>query len=224
MSEPVMAGHGGSPPATQSMSPAWRLLVTLGGAGALAGLMIVTTFQKTLPAIEANKARVLEGAIREVLRDPPRYDTLYLVSGALTARLPQGADPKTLEKVYLGRREDGSRAGFAIASAQPGFADVIQVLFGYDAAEKRVIAMKVVANKETPGLGDKIVKDTMFVNEFENAAAPLLGVKQGAGKGNAGEVDMITGATISSRTVIRIINDAVTRWQPLLDAYREETP
>ena len=34
---------------------------------------------------------------------------------------------------------------------------------------------------------------------------------------------MITGATISSRAVIRIINNAIARWQPLMDAYHEET-
>jgi Na+-translocating ferredoxin:NAD+ oxidoreductase RnfG subunit len=33
---------------------------------------------------------------------------------------------------------------------------------------------------------------------------------------------MITGATISSRAVIRIIDNAIARWQPLMDAYREE--
>jgi Na+-translocating ferredoxin:NAD+ oxidoreductase RnfG subunit len=32
---------------------------------------------------------------------------------------------------------------------------------------------------------------------------------------------MITGATVSSRAVIRIINTSIARWQPLMDAYRE---
>ena len=35
---------------------------------------------------------------------------------------------------------------------------------------------------------------------------------------------MITGATISSRTVIRVINNAVARWRPLLAAYRPDEP
>ena len=34
------------------------------------------------------------------------------------------------------------------------------------------------------------------------------------------KVAVITGATISSRTVVRIINEATARWQPLLQAYR----
>jgi electron transport complex protein RnfG len=85
--------------------------------------------------------------------------------------------------------------------------------------------MEVVENKETPGLGDKIVKDASFVAEFEGARAPLVGVKAGAGDGDPGEVDMITGATISSRAVIAIINHRLDRLGPLLRSYvAEEAP
>ncbi len=47
----------------------------------------------------------------------------------------------------------------------------------------------------------------------------MVGVKPGAGSGAENEVDMITGATISSRTVIAIINHRVEALQPLLDAH-----
>jgi electron transport complex protein RnfG len=95
------------------------------------------------------------------------------------------------------------------------------VMFGYDAEKKQVIAMRVISSKETPGLGDKIVKDSLFVAEFSPVDAPIAGVKKDRATGTSNEVAMITGATVSSRAVIRIINDAVARWQPLMDAYRE---
>ena len=60
------------------------------------------------------------------------------------------------------------------------------------------------------------------MNSFVNAAAPINGVKKDRGKSTANDVVMITGATISSRAVIRIIDNAIARWQPLMDAYREE--
>ena len=82
--------------------------------------------------------------------------------------------------------------------------------------------MKVIGNKETPGLGNKIETDSAFVNGFVNAATPVNGVKKDRGKSTPNDVVMITGATISSRAVIRIIDDAIVRWQPLIDAYREE--
>ena len=45
------------------------------------------------------------------------------------------------------------------------------------------------------------------IGGFREARAPLAGVKAGAGKGDEEEVDLITGATISSRTVVDIITN-----------------
>ncbi len=57
-----------------------------------------------------------------------------------------------------------------------------------------------------------------FVDQFfAGPETPLLGVKIGAGKGEPNEIDMITGATISSKAVIQIINNALEEWKPILD-------
>ncbi len=224
MSAPHAPGQGGAgPPGPARVAPG-RLLATLGGAGAAAGALIVFVFTVTAPAIEAHRARRLDEAVTEVLKGPARYDTLYVVDGALRAEPPAGAAPAGSERVFRGHTADGTRIGYAIASQAPGFADVIRVIFGYDPASGQVLGMKVLESKETPGLGDKIEKDTAFTGQFDGAASPLIGVKPGAGKGAPGEVDMITGATISARTVIRIINDALDRLGPALAADSGSAP
>ncbi len=199
-----------------------RLLATLGIAGALAGLLIVFVYQVTLPAIEAHKALVLRLAVQEVLKSPFRYDTLYVHEGALSATLPAEVDPRKAERVFVGYTESGERIGFAITGAEAGFQDIIELIFGYDAETRTVLGMKVLASRETPGLGDKIDKDEDFVAEFEGPETPLVGVKPARATGAPNEVDMITGATISSRTVISIINHRLERLAPLLEAYAEE--
>jgi len=214
-----MTGHvHGAPPTAPERKTvsATRLIVTLGGSGAVFGALIVIAYTLTLPPIEANRARRLNAAITEVLRHPARYDTLYVVNGALQRQPPAGVDPKTVEKVYLGHDKDGVETGYAVVSEAPGFADQIRVIFGYDAKTKSLLGMKVVENKETPGLGDRIEKDTNYVKQFAGVVTPILGAKQGAGKGGKNEVILITGATISSRIVVRIINDAVGRLGPAL--------
>jgi electron transport complex protein RnfG len=67
--------------------------------------------------------------------------------------------------------------------------------------------MKVLESKETPGLGDKIEKDSTFIGEFLGVGTPLLAVKKGRESGVHEEVVMITGATISSKAIIQIINN-----------------
>lgn len=214
-------GMTSAPRAATKDVPSWRLVSMMTLAGALAGLLIVSTYELTLPRIEQHQAETMAAAIQEVLKAPARYDTLYLNGGALVKRLPSGVDAKKTEKIFLGYDASGRRVGFAMSAVGVGFQDPMTVMFGYDAAKRQVIAMRVIASKETPGLGDKIVKDSGFVAEFSPVVAPIAGVKKDRATGATNEVAMITGATVSSRAVIRIINDAVARWQPLMDAYRE---
>jgi electron transport complex protein RnfG len=210
-----------APRAAAKDVPSWRLVAMMTLAGALAGLLIVSTYELTLPRIEHHQAETMAAAIQEVLKAPARYDTLYAQGGTLVKRLPPGVDAKKAERIFLGYDAMGNRVGFALSAVGVGFQDPMTVMFGYDAAKRQVIAMRVIASKETPGLGDKIVKDTTFVAEFSAVGAPIAGVKKDRVTGATNEVAMITGATVSSRAVIRIINDAVARWQPLMDAYRE---
>lgn len=195
---------GTQPPRTVDVS-AMRLVSTLALAGALAGLIIVLVHQWTQPRIEAHQARVLQEAVYEVLGGPERYETAFLVDGMFTTAPPAAADTASVERVYVGFDGSGRPVGLAVVGAEPAFQDVIRLIFGYDPARDRVLGMKVLESKETPGLGDKIEKDSSFVAEFAGVATPLVGVKQGEGDAD-GEIDMITGATISSRAIVDIIN------------------
>jgi electron transport complex protein RnfG len=198
-----------------------KLIVTLGLAGGVAGFLLVFVFGWTLPTIEANKAKRLEAAVREVLKAPDRYETLWVVNGVLASTLPDGADPRKVERVFLGYRGD-QRVGFAIMASEPGFQDNIVLIFGYEPKSKQILGMKVLETKETPGLGDKIERDS-FTGQFAGAETPIVGVKSKdpAGK-DTHQIQMITGATISSRTVIRGINKALGRVGPLLDGARAD--
>jgi Na+-translocating ferredoxin:NAD+ oxidoreductase subunit G len=200
-------------------TPSWRLLLVLGGAGALAGLLLVLAWQWTTPSITAHRARVEQAAIAEVLKMPATTDTLFLVDGRLS-RTPSG-DPARLERLVEGFDARGTRVGVAVVAGEPGFADVVSVMIGFDPASGELLGMKILGHKETPGLGDKIEKDATFFGQFAGARAPLRGVKARSDDDKS-QIVTITGATISARTVIRIINNAVARWQPLVAAYTPE--
>jgi len=218
-----MTGAAPAPPAIPKGASALRLIGTLGGFGALAGLLIVAAFTATQPRIRANKAAALAAAIGEVLGAPDRYDTLYVAGDALSHDLPSGQTAETADAVYLGWR-DSLPIGYAVVASGSGFQDNIKLLIGYEPATSRLLGMTVLESKETPGLGDKIYKDTTFVAQFRQVTAPLEGVKKGQGTGKPNELVMITGATISSRAVIKAINTTLERVGPLLAAYQRELP
>jgi electron transport complex protein RnfG len=194
-------------------------MATLALAGALAGLVIVLVFEWADPQIQAHRAAALRAAVFDVLDGPASYRSLYVTPDGLLELAPEGTDTVTAEKVFLGYDETGDPIGYAVTGAEPGFQDFIHLIFGYDAGKGRLLGMKVLESKETPGLGDKIFKDEEFVAQFQGVLAPIEGVKVGAGSGTDNEVDMITGATISSRTVIGIINHRLEALGPTLEEH-----
>jgi electron transport complex protein RnfG len=187
-------------PAAKEVST-FRLMATLTVAGALAGLLIVLVNQHT------------------------KYRTYYLVGDTLSLALPEGAKEAEFKRVYIGYDTDSQLKGVAVSRGESGFQDVVQVIFGFDPASGKLLGMKVLESKETPGLGDKIFKDQTFVDQFFAAPdTPLVPVKAGAGKGLPGEIDTITGATISSKVVIDIINHGLEEWLPVLQKGIPQAP
>ncbi len=218
---PVPAEAPAKPPAPPAVS-AMRLLSTLGLSGALAGLLLVVAYAVTLPAIEANRARAIEAAVKEVLKGPERMETLYVVDRALVKEPPAGVETRGLERVWVGYGRNDERVGFALMASEPGFQDTILMMVGYDPGKRKLLGMKVLETKETPGLGDKIEKEP-FTRQFDGVEPLLVGVKGKEGpRTDPHEIRMVTGATISSRTVVRAINKAIERLGPLMQAHAPE--
>ena len=162
----------------------FRLVATLAVAGILAGILIALVNQHTHPIIEAYRAEQLRKAVYEVLPGVARYDTYYLIDGALGLALPEGAKESDYKRAYVGYDEAGQTKGVALSRGESGFQDIILVIFGFDPAAGTLSGMKVLESKETPGLGDKIFKDQAFVDQFfAGPRIPLVSVKAGAGRG-----------------------------------------
>jgi len=210
-------GIGGVPARPEVSS--FRLLMTLGVAGALAGALLVFVFLWSDPIIQAENARVLREAVTEVLKGPDHFESVFLLDGELTTQVPAGVDTLDLDKVFLGYDQEGNPIGFALEAEGFGFQDIISLIFGYDAMTGQLLGMKVLRHLETPGLGDKIVKDSAFVGGFEGVETPIEGRRPGRFTGDPGQVETITGVTISSVAVIRIINERIAELGDLLAAY-----
>jgi len=194
------------------------MMVTLGFAGLCSGLALAGIFIVTQPRIEANRIRALESAIYQVLDGASARTAFVQREGAMVPfDAPEGGMPRE-EAVYAGYDDAGELVGWAIPGEGPGFQDTIKLLYGYDPARQRVIGMHVLESRETPGLGDKIMKDEAFLAGFRDLAIapPVVAVKKG--RTGANEVDAISGATISSVAIVRIINQANARWVDRLPA------
>ncbi|MCP4042253.1 MAG: FMN-binding protein [Gammaproteobacteria bacterium] len=190
--------------------------MTLAIAGLISGIAIIGIYEVTLPTITANKARELREAVFKVLPGVSKMQKLVYEGDKLT---PKSGKTDAEKTIFGGYDQEGRFIGFAIPGAGPGFQDTIKLLFGYNPEKKVVTGMEILESRETPGLGDKIYKDAVFVANFDALfiEPQIVTVKKGT-KSAPNEVDAITGATISSKAVVRIINESNQIWQPRLPA------
>lgn len=198
----------------------FKLVGTLAGAGVLAGLLLVFVYQATAPRIAQYKKEQQEIAAREVLGGADRLEKLDFHEGAISV-VPEGGEASG-EVLFRGFDATGELVGYALPGGKFGYADVIELMVGYAPHTKTLLGMKVLGNKETPGLGDGIIKNKDYAGQFPGRALPLIPTK-GKGAGRApDEVDTITGATISSTAVIVGINATVEEFAAAIDTFEAQ--
>lgn len=201
-------------PVAEKEPTSTRLVASLAIAGFLSGLIIIGIYVATLDTIAANKAQEMREAVFRVLPGVTQLQKLEYDGTRVVVKTGGKDDDNTL---YAGYDKDGNFVGYAIASEGPGFQDTVSLLIGYKPALHKVVGMWVLESRETPGLGDKIYKDADFVANFNDVATqpPIVAVKKGT-KSKPNEIDAITGATISSKAVVRIMNEGIARWDKRL--------
>ncbi len=207
----------------QSDPSSFRLILTLGIAGFFSGLLLVGVYLSTLPAIQKHRAESLRKAIFQVLPGCTEYKIMELREGQLLeAQITEqgSSEGEVLPRVYAGYNAAGEFIGFAIQGEEPGFQDNIGAIFGYEPGEKVIIGFEVLESKETPGLGDKIMKDENWLANFKalKVEPGLEVVKEGQGQ-KPNQVESITGATISSKAIVRLLEKELAEWRPVLEEY-----
>ena len=199
---------------TNFFSQAWLVLSLAIFFGALlAGMQIALG-----PTIEANK-------INETLERVPilvfgaDHATELSQSGMAIDPITVGIEKagKTIRYNVYETKSDGKLAGWVVKTAGQGYADKIEMLIGLDPNIEKITGIFVLDQKETPGLGNKIVTHEWRSQFLAKATdKPLVTVKGKASAAN--EIDAITGATISSKAVTDTINATVNNLRkPLVD-------
>ena len=201
------------------------MIRTLAGVAAISGFLIVLVFQATAGRIADNKQRFLEQAIDKVIPGVVTRSAFAMEADGFV--LIEGGDaPIQAPRAYAGYNEAGELAGVALEAAAQGYQDVVRVLYGYAPDQACITGIYVLDSKETPGLGDKIEKDPAFLVNFEALDAQLDAsgaalahaietVKHGT-KTEDWQIDGITGATISSKAIGKMLNESAQEKVPYI--------
>jgi len=114
-------------------------------------------------------------------------------------------DSQTLYKLF-DRQEN--LIGYAFLAQGQGYAGTIKIVAVLDSGLSTLEGIKVVESVETPGLGGRIV-ESFFDSQFKGLPVlpAIIALKDNPSKKN--EIKTITGATISSRAVVSILNKRI---------------
>ncbi len=209
---------------TAPVTPSAAMIRTLALVATVCGVLIVSAYQGTFDAVQANKKLALERAVFKVIPGAAQVKEFWASPAGLQPAV--GAAPEGGVKLYAAYDQAGVLKGIAAEGAAKGYADVVRVMYAYDPARQAVTGMGVVSMRETPGIGDKIYTDQAFLKNFDALdvklaadgkalAHPVKVVKHGT-KQNPWEIDAIAGATVTTKAVGKGINESAQKLLPML--------
>ena len=120
---------------------------------------------------------------------------------------------------YTGKDSSGQAVGYVFETESKGYGGTVKVMTGIS-TEGSITGVIVLSHSETPGLGVNAEK-AEFRDQYQQPVANLTGgiqvVKFQAPK--EGEIQAMTGATITSTAVTNAVNAAIEQYQ---NAYASE--
>jgi len=105
--------------------------------------------------------------------------------------------------------------------APNGYSGTIRILMGVRISGE-IFAIRITEHHETPGLGDGVTKNVVWLNAFADST---LGSRQWKVKKDGGDFDQFTGATITPRAVVQAVHQGLTMFKNnkdvLLKAFKQ---
>ncbi|MCA1798782.1 MAG: electron transport complex subunit RsxG [Xanthomonadaceae bacterium] len=177
-------------------------------AFAFVGVALVSvTETHTRPTIEANERQFLRDTL-DILVDPARYDNDPLAD-TVTVNAPDALGTAAPVTVYRARRDGEPVALMLTAVAPDGYSGAIRLLIGIN-FDGTVAGVRVLAHRETPGLGDGIdAARSDWILAFEGRSLSDPPAARWAVRRDGGVFDQFTGATITPRAVIGAVRRAL---------------
>ena len=174
------------------------MVLVLTGVAVIMGAILAWVNSVTSGPIADQKEKALADGIKAVMQ----CDELTVTSTD-TVKQPDNKGKELSFVVYYTQNADKQNLGAAVESTTDGFGGKLRVLVGFN-PDGTILGYTLLEHAETPGLGAKA--DKWFQKEGKgnvigmNPANDNLTVKK-----DGGQVDAITGSTITSRAFCRLV-------------------
>lgn len=178
-----------------------HILATLTLIGIIAGGSLSLVSNWASPKILINQKAETERAIYLVHIDGKRYEPMK----------------KAGFEVYKVFDQADNSVGYSLVYSGNGFQGKIKMMIGLTEDLNKITSIEILEQSETPGLGTKILEPP-YKNQFNGLILnPHIKLVKGVEPSNPNEVQAITGATISSRAVVTIANEGISKLKSIIE-------
>jgi Na+-translocating ferredoxin:NAD+ oxidoreductase subunit G len=157
----------------------------------------------------------LLASLRDSTKDRIEYQQLKFVKGPAILKILEGATNNPIvdrfkiqdgdvERSFFVGKFDGKTDEVAFESSGKGFGGDIGLMVGVDPNTDKIVGVAVTTHSETPGVGSRAKSDPDFVAQF--SGKPMIETFKV--KADGGQVDALSGATVTSRGVSGGLTDA----------------
>jgi len=185
----------------------FRSGITLAVIAAICTALVALTYSLTAERIVANEQAWLERSLQ------PALSGLFYDSGVTESKIVippphdlPGSEAAIIYRVYA---EGAPVAALFVVSARDGYAGPIRILVGIDTMGV-VTGVHVLEHRETPGLGDRVDSTKSdWVKQFNGHSLLDPEPTGWAIKGDGGQYDQLTGASVTPRAIIKAIKETL---------------
>jgi electron transport complex protein RnfG len=181
-----------------------RNSILLGLFALLTTNIIAGTYLGTRDRIAEAQRQAQEKALLEII-PLERHNNSLLDDRIAVGPLAAGLGLSSEQSIYVARQDGTAIAVILPVTAPDGYSGDIDMIVGVN-GDGSVAGVRVLAHKETPGLGDKVdlsKSDWVLAFTGKSLGNPLA--EKWKVKKDKGEFDQFTGATITPRAVIEAV-------------------
>ncbi len=164
--------------------------------------LVAFTHQATKDQIAENERQALLKSLSAMV--PADTIDNDIISDKITVHEPDTLGGEETQ-IYRGRKGIDPVAAVFTTIAPDGYSGQIKLLVAVK-ADGSLAGVRVVAHKETPGLGDKVeIEKSDWVLGFDNKSLDNPPLDKWGVKRDGGTFDQFTGATITPRAIVKAV-------------------
>jgi electron transport complex protein RnfG len=179
-----------------------QMVVVLTILSCVSGILLASIESSTKEQIAYQQLKFVKGpAIRSILEgaaNDPIVDRFRLKDGEV-------------ERDFFVGVFDGQATTVAFETSGKGYGGEVGLMIGVNLTDDNIVGVGVTTHSETPGVGSRAKDDPAFAEQFKGM--PLEG--EFKVKTDGGQVDALSGATLTSRGVATGVSEAVEIYKRL---------